>query len=79
MLAIDSIRFQGWRHTPYGPDMGLMDIRVYIKPKSHLRNLETGKIFVTETMKIVSYFDKQFYIDIYNKWIHRHMTLAVTT
>ena len=29
---------------------------------------------MTETMKIVSYFDEQFYIDIYNKWIHRHMT-----
>ena len=33
---------------------------------------------MTETMKIVSYFAEQFYINIYNKWIHRHMSCVCT-
>ena len=33
---------------------------------------------VTETTEIFLYFDEQFYIDIYNKWIHRHMTCVYT-
>ena len=66
-LANDSIRFQHLRHPPYSSDFGPLDIRMFLEVKSHLRGqrFRRRQNLVTETMKIESSFDEQFYLDIY--------------
>lgn len=75
-LEIDVIRFQRLRHPPYSPDLAPMDFKVFPEVKSHLRGHRFGSTqdLVTETMKIVS----SFYLDIFNKWVHRHRKCVCT-
>lgn len=79
-LEIDVLGFQRLRHPPYSPDLAPMDFRVFSEVKSHLRGrrFENTQDLVTETLKIVSSFDKAFYIDTYNKWISRHRKCICT-
>ena len=60
--------------SPYSPDLAPMDFKVFPEVKSHLRGHRFGSTqdLVTETMKVVSSFDEKFYLDIFNKWVHRH-------
>ena len=79
-LEIDVLGFQRLSHPPYSPDLAPMDYRVFPEIKSELRGLrfDSAQDLVTEIMKIVSSFDKQFYIDTYDKWISRHRKCICT-
>ena len=79
-LEIDVIGFQSLRHPPYSPDLAPMDFKVFPEVKSHLRGHRFGSTqdLVTETMKIISSFDEKFYLDIFNKWVHRHRKCVCT-
>ena len=75
---IESIRFKCFRHSPYSPDNGPIDIRVFMLDKSHLSSWKFGNrpffdIFVTETMKIVSTSDGLFYIEKGSKQVNKYL------
>lgn len=72
-LEIDILGFQRISHPPYSPDLAPMDFRVFPEVKSRLRgkHFENSQELMLEVIRIVSSFDKNFYSDIYNKWIDR--------
>ena len=73
-LEIDMIGFQRLSHPPYSPDLAPMDFHVFPTVKSHLRgtHFNSGDQLMKETQRVVSSFDKDFYAEIFNKWIARH-------
>ena len=66
--------FQRLSQPPCSPDLVMTDFQVFPEIKSELqfRRFGSASEFVKETIKIMSFLNKQFYIDTYDKWVSRH-------
>jgi len=73
-LEIGVLGFQTIRHPPYSPDLAPMDFAIFPTIKKQLKGKRFRSLqeLRTATSQIVAQYDQQWYIDIFNQWVHRH-------
>lgn len=78
---IDVLEFQRLSHPAYGPDLTLIDFRVFPKVKAQLREkcLKNANELKTETQKIIWQTDNDWYKVMFNKWIWCHRNCAAVS
>ena len=61
-------------HPPYSPDLAPMDFAVFSQIKKHLkgRRFDNQHELTIATRSIIAQFDEEWYINIFDRWVHRH-------
>ena len=59
---------------PYSPDLAPMDFAVFSQIKKQLkgRKFDNQHALTIATRIIIAQFDEEWFINIFDRWVHRH-------
>lgn len=74
LLEIDLLGFELLNHPAYSPDLAPMDFKVFPEVKRQLKGIRFSSAdeLQNATQMIVRSFPQSWYVETFEKWIHRH-------